>query len=179
MGGTVAMADSLGANSGPEALSLQWSVYYNSVGNFFTYFYSVNNPSGDIVLNPDGSPFSPTTPEAIDTFTVDFNASLPGMVISGNQTYNNGAAGLEWVFNNGVGPGANTGLLSFESNYGPGPAASGSAGANNVLGGSPPAPWTTTPTGQIAIPRVAPEPGTVALLVTGASAFLFRKTRRN
>lgn len=178
MNGISPLADSLGTSTGSEALSVQWSVYYNNTGNFFTYFYQLNNPAGDILLNPDGSPYSPTVPESVDTFTVDFNAAPPGMVISGNQTYNNGPAGLEWVFSSGIAPGANSGLLSFESNLGPGPTPTGSAQANNVLGGSPPAPWATS-TSLVSVPRAVPEPATLALMGAGASAFLMRRNRRS
>src|ERR1017187_10609746 len=97
--GTSILADSLGANTGPEALPISWSVVENA-SLIYTYTYTVNNPVGDVVLDNTGTPTS--TPEPVDAFSVGFDTTAGGAYISGSQTgglfdENNGTAGLFWL----------------------------------------------------------------------------------
>lgn len=169
-GGTTTLADSLGTATGSEALNVQWAVYDQS--GVYTYFYQLNNPAGDVVLNSEGQPISPTTPAVVNTFQLYFDTSVPGSFLSGNQTFNYGNAnGLLWVFPTAVSPGSSSELMAFQSDLAPG---TGSASALSTFGGSPPSPWaqslSSTP---IAVPQAAPEPETISFLVLTALGLPF------
>src|ERR1039458_2189346 len=81
--GTSILADSFGTATGPEALTVSWSVV-ESVTLGYTYSYSVNNPVGDVVLGNTGLPTS--TPENVDAFSVGFDTTAPGAYIMNSQT---------------------------------------------------------------------------------------------
>src|ERR1017187_7359346 len=94
--GSSVLADALGANTGPEAITVFWSVVEN-VSLVYTYTYSVSNAVGDVVLDNHGNPTS--TPEIVDAFSVGFDTTQPGAYIMSSQQgvlydANNGSAGL-------------------------------------------------------------------------------------
>jgi hypothetical protein len=157
--GTSVLADALGANTGPEAITISWSVS-ESLADVYTYTYVVNNPVGDVVLNNDGSPS--TTPEIVDAFSVGFNTTLPGAFVMGSQTggvydANNGTGGLFWAFTP-VNAGTSSGPLSFQSDNAP------TLGNANAQDRNPPSPWASNPDGQqVPIPNAVPEPSTMVL----------------
>jgi len=165
-----------GANP-EEYLVVSWSVTENNISDIFTYGYTVNNPAGDVILNPDGSLTS--TPDSVNNFEVTFNttapgAYLPGSIMGGAFDQVSGV-GLTWDFNP-VLAGSASALLTFQSTFGP---ASGDAAAD---GGSPPAPWSSTSlNGQqvpIPMPHTAPEPATTSLLALALLLLPFRSTLR-
>jgi hypothetical protein len=166
--GTSVLADSFGTAAGPEALTVSWWVVESTSG-IYTYTYIVNNPSGDVLLNNNGTPT--VTPEIVDSLALDFDATLPGAVVSGptggNGAYNFGAFGLYWDLSPGVVlAGASSGPLSFESDNPPMP---GNASASDD---NPPSPWSSYPDGQqVPVPDgpgMVPEPTTAALLALAA-----------
>lgn len=170
--GTATLADAFGAASGPEALTVSWSVVENA-SDIYTYSYTVNNPAADVVLNNSGSPTS--QPAAVDAFSVAFDTTVPGALVAASQSggifdQNNGATGLLWLMSP-VTPGSSSPTLSFQSDSAPG---LGDAGA---LGSTPPGPWSSAPSGQLvpvpsAGPTIVPEPKTTALLGFAALAFI-------
>lgn len=176
--GSAYLANSLGQTSGPEVVTVSYFVVENLATDLYTYDYTVNNPTGDFVLNGNGSPTS--TPEDIDYFSLTFDASLPGAVVNatvpvvnGAAGYfqNNGANGLAWLFQ-GVTPG-NSVLIGFQSYLAPGP---GNASASDS---NPPSPWSSSPNGQqVAVPRAAPEPATTTLFALTLLLLSFRSTLR-
>ena len=148
------LADVLGAASGPEALTVNYAVTEDASG-LYTYTYTVNNPSGDVLLNNDGSPT--TTPEIVDAFAVSFDTTVSG-AFTGSQTGGtslqvNGASGLFWSFV-AVSPGQSSPTLSFQSTF---PPVLGNASASD---GNPPSPWSSYPNGQ-QVPVPAGPPGIV------------------
>jgi hypothetical protein len=166
-----------GANP-EEYLVISWSVT-ESIANIFTYSYTVENPAGDVLLNPDGT-LTPT-PNSVNNFEVTFNttapgAYLPGSIMGGAFDQASGV-GLTWDFN-AVTAGSSSALLTFQSTLGPN---SGDAGAD---GGSPPAPWSSTSLNgqQVPVPGVvmhtAPEPATTTLLALALLLLPFRSTLR-
>jgi hypothetical protein len=169
--GTSILADAYGTATGPEALTVSWSVV-ESVSLVYTYSYVVNNPLGDVLLNNNGSPT--TSPEIVDAFGVGFNTTSPGAYIMNSQTggtsdQNNGMGGLFWSFT-AVQPGTSSPILSFQSDL---PPTQGYADAQDA---NPPSPWSSFPNGQtVPIPAV-PEPATMALLTltTGILLLLSR-----
>ena len=172
--GTSILADSLGANTGPEALPISWSVVENA-SLIYTYTYTVNNPVGDVVLNNTGTPTS--TPEPVDAFSVGFDTTAGGAYISGSQTgglfdENNGTAGLFWLLVS-VNPGTSSGPLSFQSDQPP------TLGNANAQDANPPSPWSSNPNGQqVPVPITVPEPGTWALVAIGTGLGVFLRGRR-
>jgi hypothetical protein len=70
--GTSALADVFGTSTGPEALTVSWSVVENA-SDVYTYTYSLNNPAGDVLLNDNDTPTS--TPE-VATMTLLCGALL-------------------------------------------------------------------------------------------------------
>ncbi|MGD0812309.1 MAG: hypothetical protein ABSA83_01785 [Verrucomicrobiota bacterium] len=168
--GTSILADVNGTTTGPEALTVSWSVVENP-SDVYTYTYTVNNPAGDVML--PGSP-NPGSPEIVDTFDVTFNASVPGAVLSGPTggliAENQGTSGLSW-FMSPVVAGTNGGPLSFQSDDAP---ILGNASATDD---DPPSPWTSVNGGQqIPVPMTsipdamstaAPLAGVVLLLAAG------------
>jgi hypothetical protein len=161
--GSSTLADVFGTASGPEALTVSWSV--DLTAGIYTYDYTVNNPSGNVKLNNNGTPT--TTPEVVDAFSVVFNTTAPGAFVPGSQLggtsqQNNMASGLFWSFV-GTTPGNSSPLLSFESLQPP------TLGNANAQDANPPSPWASSPYGQqVPIPAPVPEPTTMlfgALLV--------------
>jgi hypothetical protein len=171
--GSSFLSDVLGSGpTSPETLTINWSVTFSA--GIYTYSYTINNPSGDVVLNPMGGPTM--TPEIVDAFSVGFDTTAPGAYVSGSISggafdQNNGPDGLSWAFT-GVNPGTSSPTLSFESDL---PPAMGTANASDR---NPPSPWSSVPNGQLVpIPAPVPEPSTWALLVLGSFAFApFRST---
>ena len=168
--GTAILADSLGANSGPEALPVSYAVSVDA--GIYTYTYSILNPTGDVLLNNDGSPSA--TPEIVDAFSVSFNTTAPNAYIAGTQAggtsdQNNGVAGLFWSFT-AVNPGTTSPVLSFESYLPP------TLGNANAQDANPPSPLSSNPNGQqVPVPSVVPEPGIMALFfATGLVLLPFR-----
>jgi hypothetical protein len=168
--GSSILADSLGANTGPEAITVYWSVVEN-VSLVYTYAYSVSNAVGDVVLDNSGNPTS--TPEIVDAFSVGFDTTAPGAFIMGSQTgglydANNGSAGLFWAFA-GVNPGQVNGPLSFQSDLPP------TLGNANAQDRNPPSPWSSNPNGQqVPVPGAVPEPPTTILLALASLLLPFR-----
>ena len=167
--GTSILADSFGVNSGPEALPVLWAVSENAAG-IYTYAYQVYNPSGDVLLNNNGSPT--TTPEIVDAFSVSFDTTNPSLYIPGSQSAGagnqvNGTSGLFWTFG-AVNPGGSSPVLSFESLEPPAP------GNANAQDANPPSPWSSNPSGQ-EVPVPIPEPASMTLLTLTALSLLVRK----
>jgi hypothetical protein len=167
--GTSILADSFGTATGPEALTVSWSVVEN-VSLVYTYSYSVNNPAGDVNLN-NGSP------EPVDAFSVGFDTTAPGAYIIGSQTggvfdENNGHGGLFWAFA-AVNPGTSSGPLSFLSDLPP------TLGNANAQDANPPSPWSSYPDGQqVPVPLTVPEPGTWVLVAMGTGLGVFLRGRK-
>ena len=167
--GTSVLADALGANTGPEAITVFWSVVEN-VSSVYTYTYSVSNAVGDVVLDNHGNPTS--TPEIVDAFSVGFDTTQPGAYIMNSQQgglydANNGSAGLFWAFA-GINPGTVSGPMSFQSDL---PPVLGNANAQDR---NPPSPWSSNPNGQqVPVPGAVPEPPATILLAL-ASLLPFR-----
>ena len=167
--GSSVLADALGANTGPEAITVFWSVVEN-VSSVYTYTYSVSNAVGDVVLDNHGNPTS--TPEIVDAFSVGFDTTQPGAYIMNSQQgglydANNGSAGLFWAFA-GINPGTVSGPMSFQSDL---PPVSGNANAQDR---NPPSPWSSNPDGQpVPVPGAVPEPPATILLAL-ASLLPFR-----
>src|SRR5271157_417892 len=171
LSGSATLADTLGANSGPEALTVQYQVFLS--GGIYFYAYWVNNPAGDVILNNNGSPTS--TPEIVDAYSVAFDTTAPGAYIAGSiaggtSTQDNGTSGLFWSFN-AISPGGSTppsNPLVFESYL---PPIMGNANAQDA---NPPSPWSSNPNGQqVPVPNVTiPEPATTTLFALAALLLL-------
>ena len=168
--GSATLADVFGTATGPEALTVNWSVV-ESPSFVYTYTYAVQNPAGDVLLNDNDTPTS--SPEVVDAFSVQFNTTVPGAYVADSQSggateQDNGTAGLFWSFA-AVSPGASSPALSFQSDLPPG------QGNANALGDNPPAPWTSVPNGQeVPVPSSVPEPATFSLLAGTLLLFPFR-----
>ena len=120
--------------------------------NDYTYSYVIYNPTGDVVL--PGGAVPPGTPEFVDTFSLDFDASVAGAVLTGptggDAAYDYGFFGLKWsLYPDVVEAGDYSGALSFTSALPPSP---GNAVASDS---NPPSPWSSSPFGQ-----AVPIPGT-------------------
>jgi hypothetical protein len=164
--GISVLADTYGANTGPEAVTVNYSVNLNA--GVYTYAYVVNNPAGDIQL--PGSPH-PGSPEIVDTFSVAFNTGLTGAYIpfsaSGGLFSVVGGTGISWILIPVIPAGSSSGMLSFESLLPPVP---GDATAQDS---NPPSPWASFPDGQevpVPGPTVPDSMNTMAML---ASMLLF------
>ena len=172
--GTSILADSLGINTGPEALPISWSVV-ESANLVYTYTYTVNNPLGDVVLDNTGLPT--LTPEPVDAFSVGFDTTVPGAYIAASQTggvfdENNGPVGLFWLLGS-VNPGTSSGPLSFLSDLPP------TLGNANAQDANPPSPWSSYPDGQqVPVPLTVPEPGTWVLVAMGTGLGVFLRGRK-
>jgi len=175
-GGTLSpsvLADAIAQNTGPEALTVDFSV--SQVLGAYQYTYTVNNPVGDVLLNNNGSPT--TTPEIVDAFSVAFNTTLPGAYVLGSQAgglfdQNNGVAGLNWAFA-AVSPGSSSPVLSFDSDMPP------TLGNANASDSNPPSPWASNPDGQqVPVPSTVPEPTTIALLAGGLLLLPLRSIKK-
>ena len=168
--GTSVLADALGSNSGPEAITVYWSVNESS-NHVFTYSYQISNAVGDVVLDNSGHPTS--TPEIVDAFSVGFDTTQPGAYIMNSQQgglydANNGSAGLFWAFA-GINPGTVSGPMSFQSDL---PPVLGNANAQDR---NPPSPWSSNPNGQpVPVPGAVPEPPATILLALASLLLPFR-----
>jgi hypothetical protein len=168
--GTSVLADALGANTGPEAITISWSVSESS-NRVYTYTYTVNNPVGDVVLDNNGNPT--LTPEIVDAYSVGFDTTQPGNYIMNSQTgglvdLNNLSGGLFWAFTP-INPGTSSGPLSYQSDNAPAP------GNANAQDRNPPSPWASDPDGQeVPIPTTIPEPSTTILLALASLFMPFR-----
>jgi hypothetical protein len=160
--GTSVLADAYGTATGPEALTVSWSVVENAL-DVYTYTYVVNNPAGDVLLPDDQDAFNSGAPEIVDTYEVSFNASASGAVVSGPTgglfAESEGSGGLFW-FMSPVAPGTNSGTLSFQSDD---PPTLGNASASDA---NPPSPWSSSPDGQtVPVPMTASAPDSLNTLV--------------
>jgi hypothetical protein len=167
---TVAMSDTDGNSTGPTALSVSYTVSYNSTSQLYTYDYIVSNPSGDYI---DGDVGNPSDAVYVTSFEVSFNASPVGAVSSptgGVHFQNDGPSGVTWALGGTLGPG-DSANLSFQSDNAYDVATANSSGAPN-----PPAPWETLPGGPVVAPNppVIPEPATTALFGLGLLFAAFR-----
>jgi hypothetical protein len=157
---TAVLADILGANTGPEALTVGYSVTKDTISDIYTYTYTVNNPAGDVILGGADA----GQPEILDLFSVDFNASVLGAVLGtptgGTFGENNGIFGISWfLLTPNVAAGANSGPLSFESLDAP---IMGDASASDA---NPPSPWDSSPDGNpVPVPFVPDSTSTMPLL---------------
>jgi hypothetical protein len=172
--GQSTLANAFGASSGPETLTVDWSVIENS-SDIYTYTYTIENPAGDVLLNNDGSPTS--SPEVVDAFSVLFDTTAPGAFVLSSQSggltdVNNGAVGLAWSFS-AINPGADSPALSFQSSLPPG------EGNATALDANPPSPWRSTPGGQqVPVPGAIPEPAPLALLAAALLLLPFQSAIR-
>ena len=151
-----------------EYLTVSWSVVLT--GTIYTYNYTVNNPNGDVLLNPVTDQLTSTS-EVVDAFQVTVDTTVPGALVGGPSggvyQMNNGADGLFWLLNS-VPAGSSSPVLSFESLLPP------TTGTANAQDSDPPSPWSSTsPNGQLVpVPNTAfaiPEPGTIGLLCLGGA----------
>jgi hypothetical protein len=167
LSGMATLADSAGTATGPEALTVNYSV--NLTSGVYTYSYTVYNPVGDVQLGGSGSPGSG---EVVDAFSVGFNTMLPGAYTgspaSAPVPQNDLASGLFWTFTP-VAPGDFSPTLSFYSTLPP------TLGNANALDANPPSPWSSNPDGQ-QVPVPVPEPTT--LIVGGLLLVPFLRTMK-
>ncbi|MGP8201389.1 MAG: hypothetical protein ACLQU4_18010 [Limisphaerales bacterium] len=168
MTGTSTLADAYGTTTGPEALTVSWSVVEDA-SDVYTYTYTVNNPAGDVLL--PGSP-NPGSPEIVDSFEVTFDASAPDAVVSGPTgglfAENQGAGGLFWFIYPVVEAGTSSGPLSFQSDDAP------TLGNASATDDNPPSPWTSIDGGQqVPVPTTSvPDAMSTAAPLAGAVLFL-------
>jgi hypothetical protein len=172
----VAPVGGYGANP-QEYLTVYWSFLPAAGG--FTYSYSIYNPTGDVLMNPDGT--LKQTSEIVDSFQVSFNAAAPGALVSGPNgglfSENNGVNGLFWVIPS-LPAGSLSAPLTFFSDL---PPTMGNAQAEDS---SLPSPWSSTaPLGQpVPVPNTlapVPEPATMSLFtLSGLLLLPFRSTLR-
>ncbi|MGP8200228.1 MAG: hypothetical protein ACLQU4_12080 [Limisphaerales bacterium] len=162
-----------------EYLRVSWLVVENA-SDVYTYSYTVQNPTGDVHLNGNGT--SGTTPEAFNFFFVDFNTTLPGAYVSGSQSGTSlrkfSSDELAWFFAPGIGAGSSSTTVSFESDL---PPTWGRATAGDIASRPPwsavfewgaelPVPGIASVSGTTAIP----EPTTTELMfVAGSLAGVF------
>jgi hypothetical protein len=103
--GTVAT----GTATGPEAITVTYSVALTS--SVYTYEYTVNNPTGNVILpsggnNPYFTPaftYAPNgnagKPAVVNSFSVSFDTTVAGAYSPENALpQNNGVNGLLWTF---------------------------------------------------------------------------------
>jgi hypothetical protein len=162
---TAVLADSLGAASGSEALTLDYDV--DLTGGIYTYNFIVNNPIGDVLLPPNSGS------EVVDEFTLNFNAAAPGAVLPGSMSglgttmADNGEFGLIWYFVPSLTAGSSSATLSFESDDAP---TLGDASASDA---NAPSPWSSVPGGQfVALPSTVPDTTSTITLFGGAMLLL-------
>jgi hypothetical protein len=163
MSGTATLADAFGtAEANPTDEDLTVSYLVTLASGVYTYSYTVNNPSGDVLLNGDGSPT--TIPEVVDAFSVAFDTTVPGAYLASSQAgggsgdQNNGVNGLFWSLA-AVEPGSDSGPLSFESDLAP------TWGNANASDANLPSPWASIPYGQeVPVPNIPESTATITLL---------------
>jgi hypothetical protein len=161
--------------SSPAGMNEDLSVVYSvtELGSVYTYNYTIQNPSGDVLLNG----INAGQPETINNFTISFDAQSGTTVLS---TAPNGysplvlpGAGVTWSFSS-ISPGGSTEEMSFTSPLGPG------SGYGDVQDANEPSPWGGVGVGQpLPVPDAVPEPATTTLLaLTTVSLLLFRSMLR-
>jgi hypothetical protein len=176
--GTSTLAPSLAPVGGEalnpqEYLTVTWQVYQNSSGPAYTYDYTVNNPAGDVLLNDDGTLTS--TPEIVDFFALNFDTTVPGAFVSGNDSIDNGPVGLDWLIDAPViTAGNSSSLLTFDSDL---PPTLGDADASD---GNPPSPWSSAPNGsEVPIPNTVPDGPTTTTLLAPTALLLVSLRKRS
>jgi len=166
--GQATLADAYGTATGPEALTVNWSVVENG-SDIYTYSYTIQNPPGDVLLGSGGSPT--LSPEIVDAFSVGFDTTAAGAYVAGSQAggtsdQNNGVNGLFWYFA-AVNPGSSSPALTFESYLAPG------LGNANAQDGNPPSPWASDPNGQqVPVPLTLIVPDSTPTIVLLAAILL-------
>jgi len=175
--GVSTLADALGVNSPPEALTISWSVV-ESPSFLYTYSYTINNPAGDVLLPGSGNPGQP---EVVDSYQVDFNTGLAGALVGlpsvGGYDIGNG---IVWFLSSPVTAGNSSAALTYQSDL---PPTMGNASASDD---NPPSPWSSYPSGeQIPVPGAArvPDSTSTAVLLGGIMILFpfrtaFRKVAR-
>jgi hypothetical protein len=162
--GTAILADNYGTNTGSEALTVDYLVTESA--GVYTYNYTINNPSGDYILDSNHNPTS--TPEYVDAFVVAFNTATPGAIfdpLGGSFSYDVSGGAWEWAF---YSPTINAGTsqtVSFESDFGPTP---GNASASDNV---PPSPWNSSPDGS-PVPVPSPDSTNTMALLAGSLLLL-------
>jgi hypothetical protein len=181
--GTSTLADLFGVSTGSEALTVSWFVVENTGGptsGTYTYAYNVSNPTGDVVLNPNGT--LTTTPESFNSFSITFNTGLAANLVltppAGGSVQNNMADGVTFSFPD-VAPGSSSPLLAFQTTTAPALVMASAGG-----GATPPGPWSTVPNNSpVPAPRGVPEPGTATLMALTALGlpirFISRRLNRS
>lgn len=144
------------ANPASEQLTVDWSVV-ESAGGIYTYTYTVVNPANDVLL-PPYSGF-----EEFETFTVNMDTDIPGIVLPGTISGGGVPTGdsIFWVvpavYSNANTP-ESSDPLSFESDFAP------ELGDASATDSNPPSPWSSVPYGQ-QVPVPGPDAtSTLALL---------------
>jgi hypothetical protein len=154
----------IGVTSPPQEFLSVLSTVTPVGGGVYLYSYILSNPTGDELMNPDGS-LQAGTSEVVDFFQVSFNASAPGAVVGGPYggifAKNDAANGVYWLFND-VTPGSSSAPMSFYSDIPP------TLGNAQAADSTLPSPWATLNAGgqPVLIPNTitpVPEPGTWAL----------------
>jgi hypothetical protein len=170
---TATLADALGVNTGPEALTVGYSVTENTITKVYTYTYTVNNPTGDVLLP---GTVNAGTSEIVDLFAVDFDASptslIAGSLTGGTIGFGQAGTGVEWLLltPNITAGGNSTALyggvpLSFESMNGP------TMGNASAADGNPPSPWDSSPDGN-PVPVPTPDSTSTMALLGGVMLLL-------
>lgn len=141
--GSSVLADADGVATGPEAITVNWSVV-ESLSDVYTYSYDISNPAGDVLLGSG-------LPEIVDDFTVAFPAAV-GAIVANSETGGTGSAplsvvnnmtGVNWLMlTPTVAAGTTSGWLTFQSLLAP------SLGNASATDANPPSPWASTPDGQ-------------------------------
>jgi hypothetical protein len=174
MTGTSILADANGTTTGPEAITVSWSVVEDPL-DVYTYTYTINNPAGDVML--PGSP-NPGSPEIVDSFGVTFDASAPGAAVSGPTgslfEENVGTGGLFWFIYPVIEPGTSSGPLSFQSDDAP------TFGNASATDDNPPSPWTSINGGQeVPVPMTSvPDAMSTAGPLAGVALLLAAGSRK-
>jgi hypothetical protein len=167
--GTSVLADSLGAATPPEALTVSWSVVES--GSVYTYSYTVNNPPNDTV---PGS--NPTQLEFVDTFGLNF-APSPDAVISlpSDGGANGGVNGVVfWSFSPAapIAAGSSSPSLFFQSDLPPSPGIA-TASDDDTWGNNPESQYVPVPgTGNFTGPNTIPDSTATFALLAGTLLLL-------
>jgi hypothetical protein len=161
-----------------EYLTVYWSVL--DVSGLYTYSYMVFNPTGDVLMNKDGTLQAGS--EIVDSFQVSFNGSAPGAVVGGPSgglvAVNTGVNGLSWFLYPYISAGSISAALSFTSDFPP------TLGVAQAEDSAPPSPWSSLNDQGALVPvpntiTVVPEPATMTLFsMTGLLLLPFRSTLR-
>lgn len=151
--------------AGAYSLTVDYMVLYTS-GNgpaYYTYDYTVLNPGASDTTLLNFSVAFNATAEGVDGPAVPASNPISGGNPNGQ---NNGTQGISWQLD--TAPGANTGTLSFESDYAPIGSTAAATGHPNPSGG-----WQG---GEVAVPNAGTvsEPATTTLLVLALLRPAFR-----